>query len=67
MKKPVLCFCAALALFSPSCASKGPEVPADQAGKMRQHRIAPSEDIDEIGRTKQGSTLPSANESSWKF
>ncbi|MEO6476912.1 hypothetical protein [Luteolibacter sp.] len=44
-----------------------PEVPADQATKIRQHRMAPSEDMDEINRAKLGSPLPSANDSSWKF
>jgi len=67
MNKLALCCCAAFSLFAPSCASNRPEVPADQAAKMHQHRIAPSEDIEETGRTKQGTPLPQAKESSWKF
>ncbi|MES2658421.1 MAG: hypothetical protein V4689_07370 [Verrucomicrobiota bacterium] len=68
MKKLALCCCAAFVTFASSCASDRPEVPADQATKMRQHRIAPSEDLEETNRTKLGSPLPpSANESTWKF
>lgn len=68
MKKLALCCCAVLASFFPSCASTGPEVPADQATKIRQQRIAPSEDLEETNRAKLGSPLPpSANESTWKF
>jgi hypothetical protein len=68
MKKFALCCCTALVSFIPSCAPESPEVPADQAAKIRQHRIAPSEDLEETNRTKLGSPLPpSANESTWKF
>ncbi|MES2924718.1 MAG: hypothetical protein V4819_24405 [Verrucomicrobiota bacterium] len=67
MKKLVLCCCAALPLFASNCASNHPDGPTDQAIKMRHHRIAPSEDIEETDRTKQGSPLPPANESTWKF
>ena len=45
-----------------------PERPEDQANKIRQHRVAPAEDLEETNRTKLGSPLPaSANESTWKF
>jgi len=67
MKKLSLCCGAALAFFVSSCASDRPERPADQATKIRQHRIGPSEDIEETDRAKQGSPLPPANESSWNF
>ncbi len=67
MTKLALCCCAALAFFASSCASNRPEGPADQATKIRQHRIAPSEDIEETDRSRQGAPLPPANESSWKF
>ncbi|GAA5127986.1 hypothetical protein JIN84_07885 [Luteolibacter yonseiensis] len=67
MKKPVLCFCAALAIFAPSCAPNARETAEDQANKMRQHRIAPSEDAVETKRTSEGYPLPSASDSTWRF
>ncbi|MEO5916123.1 MAG: hypothetical protein ABIS50_17940 [Luteolibacter sp.] len=67
MKKLALCCCAAFVTLFASCSLNRPEVPADQATKIRQHRMAPSEDMDEINRAKLGSPLPSANDSSWKF
>lgn len=67
MKKLVLCFCAALATFTPSCAPARFEKPEDQANKMHQHRIAPSEDAVETKRTSEGYPLPSASDSTWRF
>lgn len=68
MLKPATCCCAALAFYATSCAMNQPERPEDQANKIRQHRVAPAEDLEETNRTKLGSPLPaSANESTWKF
>lgn len=68
MTKSVLCCCAAISTLVVSCAPMGrPELPADQATKIRQHRIAPSEDIEETARAKEGSPLPATSEGSWKF
>ena len=67
MIKYVLCCCAA-ALSLSSCADMGaPELPEDQAVKVRQHRMLPSEDLEENGKTKEGSPLPATSEGSWKF
>ena len=55
-------------MFFASCASeRRPELPGDQATKVRQHRIAPSEDLEEMGKTKEGSPVPPTAEGSWKF
>ncbi len=67
MTKLVLCSCAAVSLFSASCAAdRRPELPADQANKVRTHRIAPSEDLEETARTREGTPVP-ANNGGWKF
>ena len=42
-------------------------MPADQANKVRNHRIAPSENLEETMRAKEGSPLPATSEGSWKF
>lgn len=67
MKKPALCFCAALAIFSPSCTPARFEKPEDQANKMRQHRIAPSEDAVDRDRVNESYPLPKASDSTWRF
>jgi hypothetical protein len=68
MTKLVLCCSAVISLFSASCAAdRRPQMPADQANKVRTHRIAPSEDIEETLRSKEGSPLPATSEGSWKF
>jgi hypothetical protein len=67
MKLLAPCACAVLSIFAASCATNRPELPSDQANKVRQHRIAPSEDIEETGRIKEGSPLPPTTEGSWKF
>ena len=69
MTKSALLFCcAAVSLFLASCATeRRPELPGDQATKIRQHRIAPSEDLEATGQTKEGSPLPPTSQGSWKF
>lgn len=68
MTKPALFCCACASLLFSSCASeRRPELPGDQATKVRQHRIAPSEDMEEMGKSKEGSPVPPTTESSWKF
>jgi hypothetical protein len=69
MTKLVLCCSAAVfSLFAASCAAdRRPEMPADQANKVRQHRIAPSEDRQETEQAKEGSPLPPTKDGSWKF
>ncbi len=68
MTKFALFSCAAISIFAASCASeRRPELPGDQATKVRQHRIAPSEDLEETGQTKEGSPVPPTSEGSWKF
>ena len=68
MTKLVPCCCAAVAaLFFVSCADDRPQMPSDQANKVRTHRIAPSEDLEETARAKEGSPVPPTREGSWKF
>lgn len=68
MTKLALCFCAVIPFLAASCASeRRPELPGDQANKVRQHRIAPSEDLEETGQTREGSPVPPTSEGSWKF
>ena len=67
MKKLTLCFCAALASFTSSCAPNSRETAEDQANKMHQHRIAPSEDAVETDRVNEGYPLPTASDSTWRF
>ncbi|HVJ45858.1 MAG TPA: hypothetical protein VM511_05685 [Luteolibacter sp.] len=68
MTRLALCCCALVSLFAGSCASeRRPELPSDQETKVRQHRIAPSEDLEQTGQTKEGSPVPPTRESSWKF
>lgn len=66
--KFALCCCVVLPLLAASCASeRRPELPGDQAAKQRQHRIAPSEDLEQTLQTKEGSPVPPTSEGSWKF
>ena len=68
MTRPAAFCCAAVSMYFASCASeRRPELPGDQATKVRQHRIAPSEDLEEMGKTKEGSPVPPTSEGSWKF
>jgi hypothetical protein len=68
MTRSVLVSCALVSLFAGSCASeRRPELPGDQASKVRQHRIAPSEDLEETSQTREGSPVPPTREGSWKF
>ncbi len=66
-KSAVFC-CAALSVLAVSCATGNrPEMPADQATKIRQHRVAPSEDMEITERAREGSPIPPTREGSWKF
>jgi hypothetical protein len=67
MKITACCCSAFICLFATSCMPGSPEMPADQAAKMRVHRMTPSEDLQEIDRTRGGSPLPATSEGSWKF
>jgi hypothetical protein len=69
MTKLVSVPCAAVVslLFVSCAADRRKEMPGDQATKVRQHRILPSEDLEETGKTKEGSPLPPTSEGSWKF
>lgn len=69
MTKLVSVPCAAVVafLFASCAADRRAEMPEDQATKVRQHRIMPSEDLEETGQTKEGSPLPPTSEGSWKF
>ena len=68
MTKLAACSCAALSFLAASCATeRRPEMPEDQATKIRQHRVAPSEDLEDKDRAKEGSPVPPTKEGSWKF
>jgi hypothetical protein len=69
MTKLVSVSCASVVslLFVSCAADRRAEMPEDQATKVRQHRILPSEDLEETGQTKEGSPLPPTSEGSWKF
>ena len=56
-----------LALAVVSCASKAPELPEDQELKVRQHRITPSEKLQDLDRARGGVPMPTAGDGSWKF